>query len=303
MKNKTYKNAILINLKNFKNTDLDKIEITPSLRDRAETDNASKRVLSLTTFQKIFKHQEQPYYLIANRFCFFRLKIEKRDIPSSTVNEELEIKVAKITERNGEKPKPKEIKEIKEDIIKSMLPNAFIKSSYIDFCIDKEKEILIANVSSINKIEDVISKIREYTDVNYDLNEEKDLSLMMTNWLKTNDIPECFELEDFVSLEDLGTGGVSEHKKDLIENVQEEINSSLEQNKIVKSISLNWHKRLKFTLTDQFVIKSIKPTDVFMEYIEEEVGGSVDEISYFESSMFNFISDVIEVFEDIQKAE
>lgn len=303
MKN-IYKSAFAVKLKDLNTDDLKKIKTSESLKERSKDSKTNSRIKSLSTFQTIFDNQEKAYHLVDKRFYFFRIRIDKRDVPASVIKEEVNELIKKHIENEGNPPAKKIISGFKEDVEHSLIPKAFIKSSFLDFCIDSEKNILIANVSSPNKINDIFTLIREHTDLNYELIEpEMDISTILTEWLKKAEADEPFEIEDFVSLEEIATGGVTQHKNEPISNMQEEIESNLKHNKIVKSMKLNWHERIEFILNDQFVFKSIKTTDSFEEQVQGEIGESDHEITEFDSTMFNFISDIIEIIEDLKKVK
>tara|TARA_B100002019_G_C21273449_1_gene603758 strand:- start:4234 stop:5139 length:906 start_codon:yes stop_codon:yes gene_type:complete len=299
MKN-NFKNIIAFKIKKINEKQLDQIPSEKSLKSQAK-ENKGTYIKSLTSFCNYMDNEDSIYHKIGQTYLF-KIRNEKRDVPSSVLNEAVKDKQKEIEQQRGEKLKKKEIKSLKEDIMSALLPKAFIKTNYQEFIIDLKHNFILINEGSLSKADDVISMLKSFVDIELEvINPNFDVITKLTEWANNNDAQEPFDIEDFISLTDIGTGGITEYKKHSLNDYSKEIKSNIDAGKVVNSLRLNWHERIAFTLNEKFIIKQIKTLDSFEENVDETVGMDDDEYTYFNTTISIFVADICELIEDLIK--
>lgn len=295
MSNKAvFKNFVIFNIKDVKEEDINKITKMKNLKE------LSSKLTENKGFTNYLYGSNEVVQKVNKKFFFLKFKEEKKDVPNSVVNEILKEKELAYFQENGKPLSSKEKKAIKEEIIHSLLPNAFIKTSYTEGYIDLKNNYLVLNVSGMSKAEKFIAELKQHFDFSFSIVEPNiPLSDIMTNWVKENKIPDPFAIEDFCSLYDPVSAGTTDYKKQHIEEKNEELLKNLENGKVVKSIKINWHERISFVLTDQLIVKSISYSDSFEENINENLGESSDEYALFNATMTILCEDIAELFQDL----
>jgi len=104
------------------------------------------------------------YVHAANGYIMVCAKRQEKVLPPSIVKEELDEKVAEISERESRFVGRSEKNDLKEEIIFSLMPKAFVKSSYDYAYIDTRKDLIVVNATSANRAEELLSALREALD-------------------------------------------------------------------------------------------------------------------------------------------
>ena len=202
------------------------------------------------------------YFYTTNGYVMICAKKQEKILPSSVINEQLEEKALAISEAESRNVGRKERQTLKDDIIFSMLPKAFTKSS-LDFAyIAPQENLIIVNASSATRAEDLLSKLREA------LGSLKCIPLtaknlptqVMTHWLQSGNLPAEFELGEECELQAGRDERVVRCKKqDLTANeVLNHINSGM----FVSKLALTWKEAITCVIDDQLAIKRLKFSDV-----------------------------------------
>ncbi|MFT5162855.1 MAG: recombination associated protein RdgC [Alteromonadaceae bacterium] len=203
----------------------------------------------------------------ANGNIYLRAKKEEKILPASVIKDLLEEKVANIEKAESRPVKKKEKEQIKEDIIHSLLPQAFTKSSYVSGYIDTNNQLLLINVSSKNKADDFMSLLRKAigTLPVEPVRKDGTIELLLTHWLKDQALPDQFSLEMEAELKSPEEDGavVKVKQQDL---TADEITRHMETGKQVTKLALLWQERVSFIIQDDISIKRVK----FGELIKEQ---------------------------------
>ena len=191
---------------------------------------------------------------------------EEKILPPAVVNEMLAAKVEQIELEEARPVLRKEKNELKENIIHTLLPQAFVKSSYTHAFIDIEAGLIVVNAASFNKAEQLLAMLRKSLGSlpvvpffgNYDLD------LFLTTWLKDFKAPEFFEIgSDAVLVEpddNAATVKVTHHELNC-----DEVKAHLESAKRVTSLQLKFNDRIAFNLNNDGAIKKIGYSDLLKE--------------------------------------
>lgn len=203
----------------------------------------------------------------SNRVC---LKHEEKVLPSATVRDLVNGKVAEIQEAEARNVGCKEKQQLKEQIVDDLLPRALTKSRRTEAIFDTERGYLLVNEASDKRAEQMLIKLREALGglkVAMPYTRESPSSLM-TEWLLQGHAEGDFELGYNVLLQGVGdvVPKVKISKKDL---THPEVIQHAKNGMKVVELELEWREQISFTLTQNFALKRIRFSDVLQEEAEQ----------------------------------
>ncbi len=88
---------------------------------------------------------------------FAKAAIETKSVPSSEINKAVDAACEQIEQMTGRKPGKKERRELKENALLELLPQAFPKRKHVMVMIDKASELIFIDATSQGAADDVIS--------------------------------------------------------------------------------------------------------------------------------------------------
>jgi recombination associated protein RdgC len=196
-----------------------------------------------------------------------RLCTERKGVPSSVVKGELEVQLEKIEAETGRKPKGKRAKELKEEIVHSLLPRAFPKRSTTLVWIDLDAKLVIVNAGSLKSADRVVTLLVELLGGGIaltPLQSELSPATAMAEWLRTREAPRAFSIDRELELKqpDSEKAAVryTRHTLDI-----EEVGEHIQQGKLPTQLAMSWNGRVSFVLTETLALKKIKLLDVVLE--------------------------------------
>lgn len=203
----------------------------------------------------------------SNRVC---LTHEEKVLPSATVRDLVNGKVAEIKEAEARNVWYEEKQQLKEQIIDDLLPRALTQSRRTEAIFDTERGYLLVNEASDKRAEQMLIKLREALGglkVAMPYTRESPSSLM-TEWLLQGHAEGDFELGYNVLLQGVGdvVPKVKISKKDL---THPEVIQHAKNGMKVVELELEWREQISFTLTQNFALKRIRFSDVLQEEAEQ----------------------------------
>ncbi len=203
----------------------------------------------------------------SNRVC---LKHEEKVLPSATVRDLVNGKVAEIKEAEARNVWWEEKQQLKEQIVDDLLPRALTQSRRTEAIFDTERGYLLVNEASDKRAEQMLIKLREALGglkVAMPYTRESPSSLM-TEWLLQGHAEGDFELGYNVLLQGVGdvVPKVKISKKDL---TTAEVIKHAQNGMQVVELELEWREQISFTLTQNFALKRIQFLDVLQEEAEQ----------------------------------
>ena len=123
-----------------------------------------------------------------------KVMIEKKTVPASVLNKKTDARMKKIEEQTGRKPKRKEIK---DEVLRELLPQAFPKSESVVVWLDPKKRLVSIDVGSASKADEI-------TTLMVDTFEGFGLTMIQTNlsaatamsgWLREREAPAGFTID------------------------------------------------------------------------------------------------------------
>ena len=199
-------------------------------------------------------------------------KKEEKVLPAAVIKDMLQEKIDEMEPAQGRALKKKEKESLKEEILHTLLPRAFPRSSQTFLWINPAENYLVVDAGSAKKADDVLSLLRKCTGslpvVPFALQNPPEIT--MTEWLNAGAAPGGFVLEDEAELRSaLEHGGIIRCKEQDL--VTEEIKAHLLADKMVTKLALNWSDTVSFVLADDLSIKRLKFSEELREQNEDVI--------------------------------
>ncbi|AWB67647.1 recombination-associated protein RdgC [Saccharobesus litoralis] len=197
----------------------------------------------------------------AGDFLLINLKKQEKVLPASVVKELLEEKCKTIEQAEGRKVKGKEKQNIKEELIHSLLPQAFVKSSFTQAFIAKKSGFIIVDSASSSKAEEILAYLRKTlgTLPVVPLDIESPVMAELNEWVRGK-TPANIELGAEVEFKDFAEDeGTIKAKNIALDS--DDIQNHLDTGKFVTKLAIDWDETLSCIIQDDLAIKRIKFSD------------------------------------------
>lgn len=209
-------------------------------------------------------HAGQGFWLIATRK-------EERLLPSSVVRDQLQEKIEEIEAQQMRKVYKKERDQLKEEILQTLRPHAFIRKSITLAAIDPLQGVIFVDTASTKKAEELLSTLREALGSLpvRPLSLKQAPSATLTQWLQARQATPDLHLLDECELRDTHEegGSVRCKRQDL---TSEEIQQHLAAGKRVTQLALSWQDKLSFILDDKLSFRRLRFEALLQEQAEQE---------------------------------
>ncbi len=204
-------------------------------------------------------------HFIGGRLLFC-LQSEERLLPAYVVNEHAELRAEEIYAHQGYRPGRKQMREIKDEVLRELLPQAFTRKRRTLAWVDEAAGLLVIDAPSANRAEGVLEAMRHAFDVLPValLRTERSPAGAMADWLAAGEAPEDFTIDQDLELvavtEDAAAVRYTRHPLD-----GEDVRQHLEAGKLPASLGLTHDDRVSFILTDKLELKRVLLLDVLVE--------------------------------------
>ncbi len=201
------------------------------------------------------------------RHLILKLCVERKAVPGSVVKAQLEQQLEKIEADTGRRPRGKQAKELKEDILQGLLPRAFPKRSSTLVWIDPQARLIVLGTGSVKAADRIVSMLVDL------LGGGIALSLLQTTtspatamaaWLKSREAPADFSIDRECELKqpdsEKSTVRYARHTLDI-----EEVGRHITEGKLPTQLAMTWQSRVSFVLAESMALKKIKLLDVVLE--------------------------------------
>lgn len=230
---------------------------------------------------------------------------QEKILPPAAINEMVEEKVADLEARQDRSIYRKEKRNIKDEVIHTLLPRALTRSSQTFAYFSGKQDLLVIDAASATKAEEFLDYLRhtlgELPVV--PLTCHGDPAEIMTHWLKQK-TPKGFDLDNECELRNpRESNNIVRCRNQELES--DEIMGHLKAGKRVIQLAINWKDAVHFLLTEDFGIKRLK----FEDSIRDEADTNADDtVSQFDqdfavmSLQLGFlIDDLLEAFGGMEK--
>lgn len=206
-------------------------------------------------------------------FLWLTVGSEDKILPSTVVNEILEMKLEEIEEKEGRRPGSRERKRLKDDLMHELLPRAFVKTSRTDAFLDLTHGYVVVNTSSRKTGEEIVSEIRNLLGSfpAMPLNAEVAPRSILTAWIAGEPLPEGLSLGEECQMKDPVEGGaeVTCKKQELR---CDEVDKHLDAGKQVTKLALVFEDNLSFVIGDDLIIRKLKFLDGALDKMDGAEG-------------------------------
>ena len=201
-------------------------------------------------------------------------KREEKILPVEVVNRELNKRITALEEKEQRKLKKTERLSLRDDVVASLISQAFSKFKSTALFIDLKTNLIYIDAASTKLAEDVLALLRKSLGSLpvIPLNFNTAPCEVMTEWIADKEPNWLILLEEAEIREKNDLGVISCKNKSLLdEDIVE-----LAQSGLVSKLALEWENNLKFVLRDDGTLKRLKFDDRITEQNDdiskEEIG-------------------------------
>ncbi len=238
---------------------LEKITFEPC---RANTPSTYGWVAPLDEVDETLVHSYKNHRL----FC---LQIEEKVLPAYVIRQELKNRIKEIELTQGRKVSSKEKYAIKDEIYRTLLPQAFSRITKVYAYFDVTNKRLILNTTNAKRTEIFITLLKKTIEnIGMTSLPLKNLHTIMTNWIQRDNCPKPFYVEDACLLKDpaMASKVIRIKGQDLF---SESIKLLLQDGYKVDQIVVNWQERATFVLNENFALGTIRYTESVLAATKE----------------------------------
>ena len=187
-----------------------------------------------------------------------KLVIEQRVLPAAVVRRRVEERALQIEQATGRKPGKKQAKELKEEIVLDLLPQAFTKQAAIKVWLNPKQRLLMIDASSPAKADEVVSQLIKALDglSIAPLHTAQSPAAAMSAWLTSGEPPAGFSIDRECELksadETRSAVRYARHALDIAE-----VRQHIAAGKLPTQLALSWQGRVSLLLTEAMQIKKI----------------------------------------------
>ena len=227
------------------------------------------------------------------------LHIEKKLLPASVINQFAKAKAQEIEEQQGYKVGRKQMKDIKGNVTDSLRPRAFNIYRDTRVWFDMKNHWLVVEAGASNKSDEVIgmlAKILEPLPIRSFITDMSP-SLAMSTWLKDNQAPKNFTIDQDTELTSLGDDKAKVHYANHSPD-HADLSKQFKTGKVCTRLAMTWNDRISFILDDQLSIKRVSPTEIITQNREH----SSDAVEQFNADMALMFGELNGLLQDLTLA-
>lgn len=233
------------------------------------------------------------------------LRLDSKSIPAAAVNKKTKQRIKDLEARKLDKATKDEKTEIKEAVLAELtasFPVDFIKTNYLSALIMPSDGFIIVDSTSTTQCELILSKLRSALGSLpiIDFETESLPSQIMTDWVKTGDLPEEIALLGNCSLVDESTDAGSQAVLKNYELSSDEILGLVDAGMVVSQISLVWNDSLNMKIDADLAISGVGYTDVLKEQNKESSKES-DFASRFDAELYIITENIKMLLPNLQQ--
>jgi recombination associated protein RdgC len=195
-----------------------------------------------------------------------KLMVEQRVLPSAVVRRRADEVAVHIERTTGRKPGKKQMKEIKDEAVLELLPQAFTKQATIQVWVNPSQRLLMVDATSPAKADEVVTHlVKALAGVALaPLHTARSPAAAMSEWLSTGDAPAGFSVDRECELRSADEmKSVVRYARHALDT--DEVRRHIAEGKRPTQLALTWQGRVSMLLTDAMQIKKIAFLDGVFE--------------------------------------
>jgi len=191
------------------------------------------------------------------RFC-----LETKPVPGDAVRRKTQEAVEQIEKTTGRKPGKKEVRDLRDDALLALLPQAFPRRSHITLWIDPQRRWLVLDTGAQGKADELITSLARVAGRGFEvglLQTAQSPQGAMAAWLADESgdaLPHAFNVERECELKGSGDepAVVKFARHPLL---TDEVRQHIAEGKLPTKLALGWAGRVGFVLTQALQIKKV----------------------------------------------
>jgi recombination associated protein RdgC len=246
--------------------DLDAETVESALASRRSRPCGSQEAATYGFIAPLGKGPDAPLVHAAHGFMLIAARREERLLPSSVVKDAVAEKVEEIELKQGRKVYKKERDQLREEVMQTLMPRAFVRRSATFAALAPAASLLFVNAATYARAEELLSCLREVLETLpvRPIDVKVAPTFTFTEWLRAPQSQQTFTVLDECELRDAHEdGGVVRCKRQDLGS--DEILQHLNAGKLVTQLSLAWQDKLSFTLDEKLAIKRLRFEDILQE--------------------------------------
>lgn len=252
---------------------LDAEKLEAALASKPARPCASQELSTYGFVAPLGKGADAPLAHVSQEFFLIGARKEERILPGSVVRDALKEKVDEIEEQQMRKVYKKERDQLKDDIVQSFLPRAFLRRQTTFAAIAPQQGLILVDASSPKKAEDLLSTLREALGSLpvRPLSVKVAPTATFTDWMKSQHASNGLQLLDECELRDTHEdGGIVRCKRQDLGS--DEVQNHLAAGKLVTKLSLAWSDKLSLLIDDKLALKRLRFEDLLQDQAEQDGG-------------------------------
>ena len=195
-----------------------------------------------------------------------KLKIEQKVLPASVVKRRAEERALHIEKTTGRKPGKKQVKELRDEAMLDLLPQAFTKQAAVPVWIDVKRQLLMVDAGSVSKADQVVTLLVKSLDglAPMLVHTAESPASVMSAWLLDGSAAPPFTVDRECELKS------ADEMKSVVRYARhpldtDEVRQHITAGKLPTRLALTWRDRVSFVLTEAMQLKQIALLDVVLE--------------------------------------
>jgi recombination associated protein RdgC len=234
-----------------------------------------------------------------NGHWMLRFMAETRRVPASVVKRRVDELAAAIEADTGRKPGKKLRRDMKEQAVAELLPNAYPRQVATWVWIDRERSRIVLDTTSAAICDDIITALVRGVDglVVEPLQTVTSPSAAMAQWLVDQDAPGSFDIGKECELKSADeTQAVVRYARHPL--LTEEVQAHIATGKQPTLLALNWDGRVSFVLTDSLQLKKV----VFADSVLEQSKAQGQRADDFDGNVMMLTAEIGPMLDDLVDA-
>lgn len=234
-----------------------------------------------------------------------RFMAEVRQVPASAIKRRVDDMAAQIEATTGRKPGKKEKRDLKEDAIATLLPQAFPREQSTWVWMDTEHQRLVLDTTSAGRADDIITALVKLLDgFSVDLLQTATSpAVAMATWLTDQAAPAGFDIGKECELKSADeTQAVVRYARHPL--LTDEVRDHIAAGKQPTRLALDWDGRVTFVLSDTLQLKKVAFADDVLEQAKAQ-GQRADDfdgsVLMLTAEIGPLINDLIDALDGLQE--
>lgn len=227
-----------------------------------------------------------------------KFAIETRSVPADALRKRVD-KLAEEIERNtGRKPGKKELRELRDDALIALLPQAFPKTKYLTVWINPKTRIMAIDATTNKSADEAVTSLVNRAGLGFSIGllpTAVSPRAVMTAWLDDPDgdsRPDAFDIGRECELKGMGDEPARvRFDRHSIET--QEVRTHIAEGKLPTRLALEWEGRVSFVLTQELQIKKIELIGVDMAEHDADEDRFDADVAILTGELTELIDDLI----------